>query len=323
MKTIATFLLITFFATSLFAQKDTTVVKQEFNQLIENVKADNDTVKVSTDVKADADVKKQAESDTLKVRVGNANVKIVTGEKKAHIDVETMDDDYKSKWDKYDWERDHPIHTVKIHHKSKFDGHWAGIDFGGNQLWNTNYDLYPDRPADFLETRPEKSFEFNLNFAEYSFGFGSYVGIVTGLGFNWNDYKFKNRYTLTKDENGMIQPVDLPEGDFRKSKLSSVYLTAPLMLEIQIPGNHKQDRLFIAGGVIGGIKLGEHTKTKIGDEKSKDKGDFNLSPLRWGYTARIGFEDMGIFATYYNTPLFQDGKGPETTPLTIGLTFTF
>lgn len=319
MKTIASFLLITLFATSLFAQKDTTVVKQEFNQLIENVKAENDTVNVA----ADADVKKQADTDTLKVRVGNANVKIVTSDKKAHIDVETMDDNYKSKWDKYDWERDHPVETVRIHRKSKFDGHWAGIDFGGNQLWKTNYDLYPDRAADFLETRPEKSFEFNLNFAEYSFGFGSYVGIVTGLGFNFNDYKLKNHYNIVADDNGMIQPVELPQEDLRKNKFSTVYLTAPLMLEFQIPGNHGQDRLFVAGGVIGGVKLGEHTKTKIGNDKSKSKDDLSLSPLRWGYTARIGFDDMGLFATYYNTPLFQEGKGPATIPFTIGLTFTF
>ena len=81
--------------------------------------------------------------------------------------------------------------------------------------------------------------------------------------------------------------------------------------------------MFISGGVIGGLKIGDHTKTKIGPEKSKDKGDHNISPLRWGYTARIGFENMGIFATYYNTKLFEKNKGPETTPVTIGLLFSF
>ena len=199
------------------------------------------------------------------------------------------------------------------------------MEFGGNQLWETEtaYANYPVGTPSFLETRPEKSFEVNWNFAEYSFGFGSYMGIVTGLGINWNDYKFKNKYTIELDNNGVVQPVALAEKDFRLSKLSTVYLTAPLMFEFQIPGNHGQDRLFVAAGLIGGLKLGEHTKTKIGDNKEKDKGDFNLSPLRWGYTARIGFDDMGIFATYYNTKLFENGKGPEVTPLTIGFTFNF
>lgn len=327
MKTIVSILLITLFSTSLFAQKDSTVVDPEMTKLIKKMEVKKDTVAMEADSMKIANTPK-SENDTLKVRFGNANVKIVTGENKAHIDVETMDGDYKSKWDKgdwdkFDWERDHPIETIHRKHKRDFDGHWEGLELGGNQLWNTDYSMYPEGTPAFLETRPEKSFEFNWNFAEYSFGFGSYMGIVTGLGLNFNDYKFKNQYTIVKDENGMVQPVALPETDFRKTKLSTVYLTAPLMFEFQIPGNHGNDRLFVAGGVIGGVKLGEHTKTKIGNEKTKDKGDFNISPLRWGYTARIGFEDLGIFATYYNVPLFQDGKGPATTPLTIGLTFTY
>lgn len=322
MKTLFILLFALGLSVQTFALKDSINSNPEFNQLIKNIKVETDTISKIDMVKEDPTDFHKKEQDTLKVRVGNTNLKIVTGQNNAHIDVETIDD-YKSKWENNNWEKDHPIETVQKHRKRNFDGHWEGFEFGGNQLFETNYaPLYPENPA-FLETRPEKSFEFNWNFAEYSFGFGSYMGIVTGLGINWNDYQFKNRYTIIKDANGMIQPVELPETDFRKSKLSTVYLTAPLMFEFQIPGNHGNDRIFVAGGVIGGIKLGEHTKYKIGNQKTKDKGDLNISPLRWGYTARIGFDDVGLFATYYQVPLFQEGKGPSTTPLTIGLTFTY
>lgn len=316
MKTLFSTIILLSMSFGLWAQTDSTkTTDAEFEEMIESLEPETP----GTDTLMNLEVK--TEKDTIRVRVGNTKWEIVPGEKKTHIDVETIDG-YQSKWGKEKWEENH-IETVHKSRKKKFDGHWSGIDFGGNQLWNTNYSMYPDGTPVFLETRPEKSFEFNWNFAEYSFGFGSYVGIVTGLGLNFNDYKFKNNYTLVKDENGMIQPLELPSTDLRKTKLSTAFLTAPLMLEIQIPGNHGQDRLFIAGGLIGGVKLGEHTKTKIGTEKTKDKGDHNIAPLRWGYTARVGFNDMGIFATYYNTPLFEKGKGPETTPLTIGLTFTF
>ncbi|MBN2807474.1 MAG: outer membrane beta-barrel protein [Prolixibacteraceae bacterium] len=317
MKTsLITTIILLIMSFSLLAQTDSVQgTNAEFEEMIESLEPET----TGTDTLMSLDVK--TEKDTIRVRVGNTKWEIVPGDKKTHIDVETMDG-YQSKWDKEKWEEKH-FETVHKSRKKKFDGHWSGIDFGGNQLWNTNYSMYPEGTPVFLETRPEKSFEFNWNFAEYSFGFGSYVGIVTGLGLNFNDYKFKNNYTLVKDENGMIQPLELPNTDLRKTKLSTAFLTAPLMLEFQIPGNHGQDRLFIAGGLIGGVKLGEHTKTKIGTEKTKDKGDHNIAPLRWGYTARVGFDDVGIFATYYNTLLFENGKGPETTPLTIGLTFTF
>lgn len=329
MKTLTFVLLITFIAFSTFAQTDsiqvtsnaqtdsTQVAANEFDGLI-NTYQETDSIEIRKNNKPNT---KNSEKDTLQVRLGNHNFEITTDESKTHIDVEKIDD-FKSNWDKDNWEPK-TIKTVKKRHNRNLKGHWAGFDIGGNQLWKTDYSMYPEDTPAFLETSPEKSFEFNLNFAEYSFGFGSYVGFITGLGLNFNDYKFKSRYTLTKDETGMIQPVALPEGDFRMSKLSTTYLTAPLLLEIQIPGNHGRDRMFITGGVIGGLKIGEHTKTKIGGEKSKDRGDHNISPLRWGYTARIGFENMGVYATYYNVGLFEDGKGPATTPLTIGLCFNF
>lgn len=311
---IAALVMVFICSNSLKAQTDTTATDSEFDQLISNMQTDQDSIQKT----------EKSDSDTLKVRLGNANVKIVTKDNKAHIDVETDDSDVNRKWNKYDkdYERTHKPKVKRS--RKKFDGHWDAMEFGGNLFDKTDYQtLYPVRNYDFMETSPEKGIEFNLNFAEYSFGFGSYMGIVTGLGINWNNYRFKNNNTIIKDENGMIQAVDLPTEDFRKSKLTTIYLTAPLMFEFQIPGNYGQNRLFVAGGVIGGVKIGEYTKYKIGKEKSKNKGDFNLSPFRWGYTARIGFDDFGIYATYYNTPLFIDGKGPATTPYTVGITCSF
>lgn len=331
MKTLTLLLPILFIALLTFAQPDSTQIdlvapvdsvaptSDEFDELIETYQQPDSIGQIE----GKRSKSKKSEKDTLQVRVGKHNFEITTDDSKTHIDVEKIED-FNSKWNDDEWEPQ-TIKTKKKSHKRKFDGHWSGFDFGGNLLLtdNNSYSIYPEGTAAFMDTRPEKSFEFNMNFAEYSFGFGSYIGFVTGLGFNFNDYQFKNRYTIAKDANGIIQPIALPEGDFRKSKLSTAYLTAPLLLEIQIPGNQGHDRMFITGGLIGGLKIGEHTKTKIGDEKLKDRGDHNIAPIRWGYTARIGFEDMGIFATYYNVKLFEDGKGPAVTPVTVGLCFTF
>ena len=99
------------------------------------------------------------------------------------------------------------------------------------------------------------------------------------------------------------------------------YLTAPLLLEFQIPAGKK--RIHISGGVIGGVKLWSNTKMKytIGGEKSKEKakGDYNLAPLRWGFTARIGYRALNFYANYYMMPLFKESLGPELYPFSIGL----
>ena len=103
------------------------------------------------------------------------------------------------------------------------------------------------------------------------------------------------------------------------------YMTAPLLLEFQIPAPHK--RIYISAGVVGGLKLWSNTKMKytVSGEKSKEKakGDYNLSPLRWGLTARVGYRALGFYATYYMTPLFKPGLGPELYPFNIGLAFSF
>jgi len=310
---------VTFFG---FSQSDTTITNSDMNQLIESVDEietveEIDNVTVEPIEASDGVVSKK---DTVQIRFGKHNVEIITNGDDTQIDVEKIED-FESRWEdqNFDEEKFESINEKK--HKKEFDGHWGGFDFGGNMLWNTDKEYAPGNP-NFMDIRPEKSFECNINFAEFSFGFCPYIGIVTGLGLNFNDYKFRNTYTIDGVD-GKIQPVALPSEDFRLSKLSTGYLTAPLLLEIQIPGNGGKDKLFIAGGLIGGVKMGEHTKTKNGSVKEKDKSDHYISPLRWGYTARIGFDKMGVFATYYQTGLFETGKGPETNPLTIGLTFTF
>lgn len=267
--------------------------------------------------------------DTVRIRVGNRAVEIISGNDKTFIDIERIED-FKSKWEKdegkkqsIEWDEEidfNKKHSKKKHHK-KFNGHWAGLEFGGNMLMEEPTSFSPH--TDFLATRPEKSYEVNWNFYEYNFGFCPYVGIVTGLGFNFNDYKFKYPYTLAKDAAGIIQPVELSAENLELSKLSTGYLTAPLMLEFQIPGYNNRQRFYVSAGIIGGIKMGDHTKVVIDKEKTKDKGDHNISPVRWGYTARVGFDDFGLFATFYNTPLFEKDKGPVAYPATIGIAWSF
>jgi hypothetical protein len=187
---------------------------------------------------------------------------------------------------------------------------------GINTFTNIDYSGYP--LPNFMDLNHNKSLEVNINLFKYSISLQKKhksIGLVTGLGLNFNDYRFSNDITI-KNENGYIVAVPITASNLQKTKLSTGYLTVPLLLEFQFP---KETNLWMSVGVIGGLKMGSHTKVKVNGTKSKDRNDFNISPFRGGATARLGYKGFNVFGTYYFTPFFRDNRGPAMEPFTIGL----
>lgn len=246
-------------------------------------------------------IKDKYGSDTTYIRFGSHNVKIVEENGRTSIDVHKD----KSK-DSKEWKR----------HK-RFNGHWAAFELGYNGFYNTNYNMYGGN--DFMDLRQPNSMEVNINFWEVDMPIVDHaIGLVSGMGWTMNNYKFDNPVTLRK-ENGMIVPIDLDENGFEKSKLTVSYLTVPLLLEFQIPSKGSSNQVFVSGGVIGGVNIGSHTKVKYDHSKSKDHGSLSINPFKYALTARVGMKDINLFATYSLPPLFKDGKGPDVYPFTIGI----
>ena len=244
---------------------------------------------------------KSADSDTSIVRIGKKDVKVI---------------DHKSGTEII-WGKD----KRHRHDPDRFDGHWEGIEFGFNGFDKEDYSMYNSADKDFMSLNQGKSIEFNLNFYELNIGLAkNYVGLVSGMGFSFNNYRFDNDYTIAKGAT-RTEPVALDPNNLSKTKLAVSYLNVPVLLEFQIPVNHNEGRLFINGGIIGGVKIGSHTKVKYGDKKDKDRSGFNLNSFNYAATARIGYKDISLFAKYSLTPLFQTGKGPDLTPFTIGISF--
>jgi hypothetical protein len=204
-----------------------------------------------------------------------------------------------------------------------FNGHWAGLEVGMNMFHQTDYDMYNNAYGDFFELVPGKSLTWNLNFAEWAFkNEANNFALVTGLGFSFSDYTFDRSMTIAKENgDGMIVPVLLDPDGLKKSKLSVTYLTAPLMLEVKTPLRMGGSRLYIAGGVIGGLNIGSHTKYKYQKDKEKTRSNYNLNAFKYELTGRLGFGDFCLFANYSLSPLFKDGRGPELYPLMIGISF--
>jgi len=246
-------------------------------------------------------VNQQKSQDTAIVRIGKNDVRVIDHDGGTEI-----------LWGKDKHHKDDP---------NKFKGHWEGIEFGFNAFDKPDYSMYSPGDKDFMSLNQGKSLELDFNFYELNIGLcKNYVGLVSGMGLSFNNYRFENPYTLQKGQ-FMTEPVSLNPENLSKTKLAITYLNVPLLLEFQIPVNHNEGRLFVNGGIIGGVKIGSHTKVKYGDKKDKDRSGFNLNSFKYEATARIGYKDICLFANYSLTPLFQSGKGPELTPFTIGISF--
>jgi hypothetical protein len=225
---------------------------------------------------------------------------------------------WKDHWDQEDNDND------LMRRRRRFRGHWAGIELGFNNWVTSNNNMSLPADIDYMTLKTNKSSNFNINFTQLSLGLTRHFGFVTGLGLNWNNYRFDGNNNIAMGPEGVIQELD-PGANLEKSKLATLFLTIPVLLEAQIPVDH--NHLSIAAGPIGAIKLGSHTKMVFEDGHTvKSYRDFNLNMLRYGVTARVGYGNFQVYGTYYMTPLFQKGKGPggiDLYPFEIGVALSF
>jgi len=293
MKTIKKVVVILFsliLSTGLYSQADTTSVKIGKREIVKVIEG----------------------NDTMIINVGKKGLKIIESEDGTFVDFIKQDD----------FDEDE---GKKNKSRRSFNGHWKGLELGMNNYLTSDYSLTLLAEARFMELNTGKSWCVNLNLLQYDIGFGTdKVGLVTGMGLEFNNYRFDGENSIIKDPvTNEIVSLEYGAATFiDKTKLATSYLTVPMLLEFQIPVSGSK-RIHISGGVIGGLKIGSHTKViyKEDGAKQKDKinDDFNLSPLRYGVTARIGYRALKIFAIYNLTPMFETSQGPELYPVSIGL----
>jgi hypothetical protein len=182
----------------------------------------------------------------------------------------------------------------------------------------------------FMELNREKSVEVAIYPVQQDIRLiGSHFGLVTALGLQFNNYRFNLATPADLNPVGLEWFPKMPDdANISKSKLTTLFLTAPAMLEVQIPARGKKHgNLYLAAGVEGGLRLRSHTKVVYasqGDKyKRKSKDDFDMNGLRYSYIARIGYGNIGIFGSYTPVALFKNDKGPELYPYTVGISFNF
>ena len=250
--------------------------------------------------------------DTTRMNMGNVEILIVT--KNNHNDTITNEE----------------ITIVtppghKATHKKKSyktrPSFWGGLALGTTFLVNESMQIKVPSSYSYLDLNIPKSITARLELANLNINLSSKkLYLITGLGFEWNNYRFTNHYSLVPDTN-MVAAFPSSVA-FKKNKLTASYLEVPLLLGYDF-NPVKKDKFWIAAGGFAGINLGAHTKQmyRLDGKSFSDKvhDDFNLNPFRYGVTLRAGRKHMALFADYTFSEFFRPGRGPNLYPLTIGI----
>ncbi len=212
-----------------------------------------------------------------------------------------------------------------LHNFNEGFKHWAGIEVGVNGLLDYKNTLDAPSGATYLELDYAKSIQFGLNLFQKNFHiYKNYINLVTGFGFDFNHYALKNDVTLSSNVAFMNATVDSVK--YNKNTLNISYIKIPLMLEFNTSKNSKNN-FHIAVGAELEYRIHSVLKQKydLNDQhyKLKQRDAFNLAPFLYTATARIGYNNITVFATYALNGLFQEEKGPQEYPFIAGVNFSF
>lgn len=275
--------------------------------------------------------------DTTNVDVGSLNVTVVEGDTTLvtvgrHTLIVSDNGDVK-------WKR------CK---REKFNGHWGGFDIGLNGYLTPDFNMNFDTKDDYLSLRMEKSINVNINIYEQNISLnkGKNIGLVTGIGLSWNNYRFSKPTYLTNDSSA-IAGFYMDGVSVRKTKLTAMYITVPLFFEIQTKNERRINQFHFAAGVLAHARISTHTKiyfneankaytlhdpvsgnivatgvTPTGGSRNivKDFNSFHLAPFKFDVSVRFGYGIINLFATYSLNTMFQKNRGPELYPFTAGIT---
>jgi len=215
-----------------------------------------------------------------------------------------------------------------INRYSPFQGHWSGFYYG--------FVNYADLPETWktLELDWGHSFAMQFNLCKYSINLSrrNNLGLVTGIGLEYQRLRFNNdNISILKSDGDLeiIHPLqEYPEmTQIKRSTLKNLYLTVPLMMEVQFPARYTK-RMYISAGIMGGLRMHSKTKMICKDEdgnkyKKKKKGNFNMIPFKADAIARIGYRNINIWGSYTLTNMFNASNVPDLHLYTVGLGFAF
>jgi hypothetical protein len=202
---------------------------------------------------------------------------------------------------------------------------WSGFGVNANGFVNTKNEFASTTELSFLTLDPAKSIGLQWNFAEKRFPIiKDYLGVVTGLGLQWNRYSIKGDFDFNVVNDTLV--ANATGINYTKNTLSSTYIQAPLLLQISTSKNPNK-AWNISAGVVGGIRIDARQMQKWESDgkknKDKTKDDFQFNPFQASLMATIGYGDWSLYATYGLSDIFNEGSAPKVRGVNAGILLSF
>jgi len=186
------------------------------------------------------------------------------------------------------------------------------IHIGFNNYLNAKDKIASGMPYSLKSTLGSISF---TRFAKTRIFKAKHMFLKYGLSITSNNYKYVNNYILTQSNNTTL--LIESENELTKSKLATLFIDVPLLLQLDLSSNKKEENGFnIAVGAFAGYML--RAKTKVisldandNSQKEKQKGEFNINKIRYGVQAQFGVMGFNFYGKYHLSTLFESNLGPE------------
>ena len=273
----------------------------------------------------------EASMDSIKVKIGNMKIVILEdkdgtakGQKRMIIDERVIiNEDRDISFQDEDFQDDDCNNCIS---RTTNNPVWSGFGLTANGFLNAQDKLATGSELGFIELDPARSIGVQLNLLEKRFPIiKDYLGITTGLGIQWNRFALKGNYDITAT-NDTIFGVENTSVQYSKNVLSSTYLQAPLLLQINTNKNPSESWT-IAAGIVGGIRIGGLHKTKweVDGNQSKDKtkDDFNFNPFSASLMGLVGYGNWNLYMTYNLTDVFNEGSALSLRGVNAGILLSF
>ena len=243
-----------------------------------------------------------------------------------------------------DWDRDWRVRRRRSRNIEYFERHDHGtlrglnVEFGLNNFLSDGE--FPSS-SDLYQVKPAASVYWGLNWNHTTY-VGGPLYLDWGGGFSWYNYKFENAATRLDPNGGelnFVEDLDISSAIKSKLKVTYVNFTAVPMLDfsrgkrlvrmfeeddVRISFSRRRGFRIGLGGYVG-YRISQKAKyiyKRGGDRnKDKDKGSFFINDLRYGARLQLGINGFDMFVNYDLNELFEDGRGPQLNPVSIGVIF--
>lgn len=199
------------------------------------------------------------------------------------------------------------------------------VDLGISSYIDENGSLDMPDELDYMDQRLFRSINFGLHLINIKFGLNKKekpqrLGISAGIKWNVVHYSMEKDYQLNKDQENYLAAIDYDVPALKKNRLKANYIQLPFMLEYNSRPNRESKSFNIGIGYVHQLLLNSNYKYKTEDGvKVKTKGEYNMTKSMGLIEGRIGYGPLNFYAQYGLKNLFQEGDGPNLTPINFGV----